>query len=70
MQIMLVGHKGRQCIRALENSIPRKEEGAGRELIHSFVEFLDSHKSKWFGLCPGKKKNVCIPSLLFLKLLS
>lgn len=67
---MLVGHKQRQYIRVLDNSVPRKQGGAKREFICSFIEFLDTHRSKWFGLWPGKKKNVCIPSLLFLKLLS
>jgi len=67
---MLVSHKKRQYITALENTDPGKQGGAGRELTHSSIEFSDSRRSKWFGLWPGKKKNVCIPSQLFLKLLS
>lgn len=67
---MLAGYKKRQYFRALENSVPRKQGGARKELIHSFIEFLDTRRSKWLGLWPGKMKNLCILSRLFLKLLS
>lgn len=53
---MPVGHKGRQYIRALENSVPRKQVGARRELIHSFIKFLDSRRASGLVYDQAKRK--------------
>lgn len=66
---MLAGQRGRKHVSTSEHSISRKQGGAGRKLAHSFIEFLDNHRNKWLCLWPGKKKNICILNLLFLKLL-